>query len=121
MVGGTRSAPSPGYVSFVRDGHEYSLDVLEENAEGRVAFFFDATTGKTTYAGGRVVPIEKGEGDRVTLDFNKAFNQPCAVSPFTVCRIAPEQNRLKTLEIQAGEKKPLLKVQRVVSAPDYIK
>lgn len=79
-VGGTRSAPSPGYVTFVRDGHEYSLDVLEENAEGRVAFFFDATTGKTTYAGGRVVPIEKGEGDRVTLDFNKAFNRPARSS-----------------------------------------
>ncbi|WP_301101020.1 DUF1684 domain-containing protein [Propionivibrio sp.] len=120
-VGGTRSAPSPGYVTFVRDGHEYSLDVLEENAEGRVAFFFDATTGKTTYAGGRVVPIEKGEDDGVTLDFNKAFNRPCAVSPFTVCRIAPEQNRLKVLEVRAGEKKPLIKVQRVASAPDYIK
>lgn len=120
-VGGTRSAPSPGYVSFVRDGHEYSLDVLEEGGDSRVAFFFDATTGKSTYAGGRVVPIEKGEGDRVTLDFNKAFNRPCAVSPFTVCRIAPEQNRLKTLEVRAGEKKPLIKVQRVASAPEYIK
>lgn len=120
-VGGTRSAPSPGYVTFVRDGHEYSLDVLEENAEGRVAIFFDATTGKSTYAGGRVVHIEKGEGDLVTLDFNKAFNRPCAVSPFTVCRIAPEQNRLKALVVQAGEKKPLIKVQRVASAPEYIK
>ena len=120
-IGGTRSAPSPGYVSFERDGKTYTLDVLQEGAKSRVAFFFDTTTGKTTYAGGRVLPIEAGEGDKVTLDFNKAFNRPCAVSPYTTCRIPPEQNRLKTLEVRAGEKKPLVKVQRIASAPDYLK
>ena len=86
-----------------------------------MAFFYDTTTAKTTYAGGRVVPIELGEGDKVTLDFNKAFNRPCAVSPYTTCRLPPEQNRLKSLEVRAGEKKPLVKVQRIASAPDSIK
>jgi uncharacterized protein (DUF1684 family) len=86
-----------------------------------VAFFYDTTTAKTTYAGGRVVPIEVGEGDQVALDFNKAFNRPCAVSPYTTCRLPPEQNRLKSLEVRAGEKKPLVKVLRIASAPDSIK
>jgi uncharacterized protein (DUF1684 family) len=120
-VGGTRSAPSPGYVTFQRDGKEHRLDVLQEGNNNRVAFFYDTTTAKTTYAGGRVVPIEPGEGDQVSLDFNKAFNRPCAVSPYTTCRLPPEQNRLKSLEVRAGEKKPLVKVQRIASAPDSIK
>ena len=120
-VGGTRSAPSPGYVSFQRGGKEYRLDVLQEGSNSKVAFFYDTTTAKTTYAGGRVVPIEAGDGDNVSLDFNKAFNRPCAVSPYTTCRLPPEQNRLTALEIRAGEKKPLAKVTRVASAPDFIK
>ncbi len=120
-VGGVRSAPSPGYVTFQRDGKEYRLDVLQEGSKSRVAFFYDTTTAKTTYAGGRVVPIESGEGDQVTLDFNKAFNRPCAVSPYTTCRLPPEQNRLKLLEVRAGEKKPLAKVTRIASAPESIK
>lgn len=120
-VGGVRSAPSPGYVVFQRGGKEYRLDVLQEAGNSRVAFFYDTTTAKTTYAGGRVVPIEAGEGDQVSLDFNKAFNRPCAVSPYTTCRLPPEQNRLASLEIRAGEKKPLVKVQRVASAPESIK
>ena len=120
-TGGTRTGISPGYVSFTRDGREYRLEVQKTSETGYQAFFFDASTGKATYAGGRVVPIEKLTGDLVKLDFNKAFNMPCAVSPFFNCQIAPQQNHLIALEIPAGEKKPLVKVQRVASAPEYIK
>jgi uncharacterized protein (DUF1684 family) len=120
-TGGTRTGISPGYVSFNKNGHEYRLEVQKGSGEGYIAFFFDATTGKSSYAGGRVVPIEKVQGDLVKLDFNKASNMPCAVSPFFNCQIAPQQNHLTTLEIPAGEKKPLAKVQRVASAPEYIK
>jgi uncharacterized protein (DUF1684 family) len=119
-TGGTRRAQSPGYVSFVRDGHEYRLEV-QESAGGYLAFFFDASTGKESYAGGRAVPIEKAGGDAVKIDFNKAFNMPCAVSAYFNCQIAPEQNHLTALNIPAGEKKPAFKVQRVASAPAYLK
>jgi len=108
-------------VSFKRNGQEYRLEVQKSSEDGYIAFFFDATTGKSTYAGGRVVPIEKAQGDLVRLDFNKAYNMPCAVSPFFNCQIAPQQNHLTALEIPAGEKKPLARVQRVASAPEYIK
>jgi len=120
-TGGTRTGLSPGYVVFNRGGHEYRLEVQKSSDTGYIAFFFDASTGKATYAGGRVVPIEKLAGDLVKLDFNKAFNMPCAVSAFFNCQIAPPQNHLTALEIPAGEKKPLVKVQRVASAPEYIK
>ncbi|RZI43803.1 DUF1684 domain-containing protein [Herbaspirillum sp. HC18] len=120
-TGGTRTGISPGYVSFERNGIAYRLEVQKTSEQGYIAFFFDGTTGKSTYAGGRVVPIEKAGGDVVKLDFNKAFNMPCAVSAYFNCQIAPPQNRLSALEIPAGEKKPLAKVQRVASAPEYIK
>jgi uncharacterized protein (DUF1684 family) len=119
-TGGIRHGISPGYVTFERDGQPYRLDVQESNG-GYIAFFFDATTGKDSYAGGRAVPITKTDGGKVLLDFNKAYNMPCAVSPFFNCQIAPEQNHLTALRIPAGEKKPVLKVQRVASAPEYIK
>lgn len=119
-IGGTRSALSPGVVVFSRDGNEYRLEVQESRAHEYVAFFFDATTGKETYGGGRVVPISRIAGDRVSLDFNRAYNMPCAVSPYFGCEIAPRQNHL-SLSIAAGEKKPLATVQRVASAPAYLK
>ena len=119
-TGGTRHGIAPGYVSFTRDGKQYRLDV-QATPTGYLAFFFDASTGKTSYAGGRVVPIEKLKDGVVRLDFNKAYNMPCAVSPYFNCQIAPEQNHLTALLIPAGEKKPAVKVQRVASAPEYIK
>lgn len=119
-IGGQRSTLSPGQVSFKRDGKEYRLDVQERGQGEYVAFFFDGTTGKETYGGGRVVPITRLAGDLVSLDFNKAYNMPCAVSPYFACEIAPKQNHL-SLAIPAGETKPQVKVQRIASAPDYLK
>lgn len=119
-TGGTRKGSSPGYVSFTRGGKQYRLDV-QETSSGYLAFFFDASTGKASYAGGRVVPIEKLKDGAVRLDFNRAYNMPCAVSPYFNCQIAPEQNHLTALLIPAGEKKPTVRVQRVASAPEYIK
>jgi uncharacterized protein (DUF1684 family) len=37
------------------------------------------------------------------LDFNKAYNPPCAFSAYTTCPLPPRQNVLKT-RIEAGEK-----------------
>jgi uncharacterized protein len=39
----------------------------------------------------------------VVLDFNRAYNPPCAVTPFATCPLAPEENRLP-VAIPAGEK-----------------
>jgi uncharacterized protein (DUF1684 family) len=40
---------------------------------------------------------------RVTLDFNRAYNPPCAYNPYTTCPVPPPQNRLK-VAIRAGER-----------------
>ncbi|MNC85036.1 hypothetical protein D3C83_06080 [compost metagenome] len=38
------------------------------------------------------------------LDFNTAYNPPCAFNPYTTCPIPLAENRL-TVKILAGEKK----------------
>jgi len=40
----------------------------------------------------------------VELDFNKAYNPPCAYNPYTTCPLPAPGNRLR-LEIPAGEKR----------------
>ena len=55
---------------------------------------------------------------RVTLDFNRAVNLPCAYTDFATCPLPPAENRLP-IAIEAGEKTPLSRVhaQGAVRAP----
>jgi hypothetical protein len=36
------------------------------------------------------------------LDFNRAYNPPCAVTPYATCPLAPKENQL-SIAIPAGE------------------
>jgi uncharacterized protein (DUF1684 family) len=105
LVGVKETDPSPGFVTFKRNGVEYRLEpVLEDDH-----FFFvmrDATSGKTTYSASRFLysplPKDGPNGKTVELDFNKAENPPCVFTDFATCPLPPPQNRLK-LEVTAGE------------------
>ena len=70
--------------------------------------FSDLTSGKQTYGAGRFLYIglpEGGlQGKRIEVDFNEAFNPPCAFTDFATCPLPPEQNRL-ALGVDAGELK----------------
>jgi len=46
------------------------------------------------------VPDSRSE---VVIDFNRAYNPPCAFTPFATCPLPPPENRLD-MEVQAGEK-----------------
>ena len=65
--------------------------------------FADGTSGVTSYGGGRYLDIEAIKGDRVTLDFNLAYNPYCAYSAKFMCPFPPKENILST-NIEAGEK-----------------
>jgi hypothetical protein len=39
----------------------------------------------------------------VRIDFNQAYNPPCAFTPFATCPLPPPMNRLN-VAIKAGEK-----------------
>jgi uncharacterized protein len=67
--------------------------------------FKDLSNGKASYGGGRYLDlrIKQLEGDKVYLDFNKAYNPYCAFSEGYSCPIPPKENYLK-VTIEAGEK-----------------
>lgn len=93
----------PGKAVFERDGQRYELEPVLED-DGTLFFIFaDQTSGKETYGAARFLYAEPATDGKVVIDFNKAYNPPCALSPHVVCPTAPPQNRLK-LRIDAGEK-----------------
>jgi uncharacterized protein len=98
-----QKAPVPGKAVFSRDGHSFELQPVLED-DGRLFFIFtDRTSGKETYAAARFLYADPPKEGKVILDFNKAFNPPCSLSPFVVCPTAPAENRL-ALPVTAGEK-----------------
>ncbi|MCB0116206.1 MAG: DUF1684 domain-containing protein [Caldilineaceae bacterium] len=104
ILGTLTPMPSPGALVFTVDGEEYRLDAFGA-ANGALSLIFaDATTGKETYGGGRFLSVDAvDEQDRTIIDFNRAYNPPCAFTPYATCPRPPQQNRL-SLAIHAGEK-----------------
>ena len=82
---------------------------LEGYGGGIYVPFVDATSGTTTYGGGRyLLDTVKGadlgvEGDRLVLDFNSAYNPSCVYDARWSCPLAPPANRLP-FDICAGER-----------------
>jgi uncharacterized protein len=105
ILGMEEEMPSPGAVVFSRDGREWRLDTVLEQPGDKELFimFADATSGHETYGAGRFLYIPLPQGDTVRVDFNKAFNPPCALNDFATCPLPPYQNRLQ-LRVDAGEK-----------------
>ncbi len=66
--------------------------------------FADRTSGKETYGAARFLYVDPPKNGKVIVDFNKAYNPPCAFTPFATCPLAPPENRLD-LRVTAGEKK----------------
>ena len=105
ILGMEQDMESPGALVFRKDGREWRLDaVLEEPGDTELfVMFADATSGHETYGAGRFLRVPIPSGDRVRVDFNKAYNPPCALNDFATCPLPPFQNRLR-LRIEAGEK-----------------
>ncbi len=101
ILGTSEEQQSPGYAEFALDGTTHRLEPV---AEGRELFFIfrDLTSGKQTYPAGRFLYSAPPENGRVVLDFNKAYNPPCAFTPYATCPLPPPQNRLR-VKIEAGE------------------
>jgi uncharacterized protein (DUF1684 family) len=101
------SVPSEivGILEFELDGRTYSLDAMSEDSDSLFVLFRDKTSGESTYGSGRFLDTEKPVDGKVLLDFNKAYNPPCAFNPHTLCPIPPKQNRLD-FAVRAGERLP---------------
>ena len=96
----------PGAAVFERDGKTYRLEpVIETPGDTNLFLVFgDNTNGHETYGAARFVYTEPPKDGKVVIDFNKAYNPPCAFTPYATCPLPTAQNRIK-LRVTAGEKK----------------
>lgn len=105
VLGQVTDSDSPGAVVFDWQGQTYRLDTLGSVDKGLSLIFADATNGHETYGAGRFLEIEGQPKDgRIVVDFNTAYNPPCAYTAFATCPLPPAQNKL-ALKVEAGEKK----------------
>ena len=94
-----------GVLHFEREGQKFELLVLDELGKLFV-LFSDETSALETYPTGRYLYVKPPDAKGMTtLDFNFAYNPPCAYTEFATCPIPPKSNRLP-FAILAGEKMP---------------
>ncbi|WP_345379710.1 DUF1684 domain-containing protein [Pseudonocardia yuanmonensis] len=95
-----------GTVRFTLDGTEHELVALAGKPDGLSLHFRDATSGRTTYGGGRMLRVGAPAADgTLTLDLNRVVNLPCVFTAFATCPLPPEGNTL-SVAVEAGEKLP---------------
>ncbi len=106
ILGMTEEMTSPGAIVFEREGRSWRLDtILEAPGDDELfVMFSDATSGKQTYGAGRFLYVGLPHANRIDVDFNEAFNPPCAFTDFATCPLPPTQNQL-ALAVDAGELK----------------
>ena len=103
VLGDVSQEDVAGYLEFRLNGKTYKLDALADPGEPLFVIFADQTGKSTTYPSGRFLQVPAAVNGKTVIDFNKAYNPPCAFSAFTTCPLPPAQNVLKT-SIAAGEK-----------------
>ena len=66
--------------------------------------FGDKSSGLSSYGGGRYLVTEAPDSNgMVTIDFNRAYNPPCAFTDYATCPLPIAENILD-IEVNAGEK-----------------
>ncbi len=105
VIGTVEKMENPGFATFTRDGREYRIyPVIEVGSDDLFIIFADRTSGRETYGPGRFVYAAWPKDGKLIIDFNKAYNPPCAFSIFSTCPLPPPENRLD-LRVTSGEKK----------------
>lgn len=104
IIGTIDATPNPGVVEFEREGKTYRLEALDGGKGALFLVFADRTNGHGSYGAGRFidVPAPTAAGG-VVIDFNRAYNPPCAFTTYATCPLPPQENRLD-LKVDAGEK-----------------
>jgi hypothetical protein len=110
VIGTPTTYNNPGFVSFQLHGQPLVLEAFEGGASSLWFVLRDATSGATTYSASRFLYAPLHADGKVDLDFNRAYNPPCAFTPYATCPLPPRQNVLP-IAIEAGEKFPFRTVQ----------
>jgi uncharacterized protein (DUF1684 family) len=106
ILGMVEPMMNPGTVTFTYAGEMLTLEAIDEGDHRLFLVFADHTSGHESYAAARFLyaayPNAVG---KTIVDFNKAYNPPCAFSAYSTCPMPPLSNRMD-IAITAGEKKP---------------
>jgi uncharacterized protein len=92
-----------GVVEFTLRGRTLRLRPFTTRPKRFYFVFRDASAGQETYAAARFLYSDLRDDGTTVLDFNQAYNPPCAFNPFTTCPIPVPENRLG-VKLLAGER-----------------
>ena len=98
----TQDYECPGELHFRLKGKKLAL-LPFTSGDQYFIILSDETSGIDTYGGGRFMYVAPDSSGRILLDFNKAYNPPCAITQFAACPMPPRENHLD-IRIEAGEK-----------------
>ena len=98
-----------GVVEFTLQGRTLRLRPFTTRPKRFWFVFKDASSGQETYEAARFLYADLADDGTVVLDFNQAYNPPCAFNPFTTCPIPLKENNLP-IKVLAGEKAYPVKV-----------
>jgi uncharacterized protein (DUF1684 family) len=102
ILGDIEEFTSHGSVELTVAGQKVRM--LSIHSGDQLWFIFrDLTSGVETYPAARFLYAPApGEDGWTEVDFNRAYNPPCAFNPYTTCPLPPEPNRLN-FRVEAGE------------------
>ena len=101
ILGDVEMFRTSGSVALTVGGEDVRMTAVDSG--DRLWFIFrDMTSGKETYPAARFLYADAPEDGWTTVDFNRAYNPPCAFNPHTTCPLPPPENRLP-VRIEAGE------------------
>ena len=103
ILGDIEVFEAAGYVDFELQGQNVRMEPMKAREGTLWLIFRDGTSGKGSYQAARFLRTEPPENGKVVIDFNRAYNPPCAYNPHTTCPMPTKENRLE-IRIEAGEK-----------------
>ena len=96
-------------IEFTLAGRKLSLRPFTTRPKRFYIVFRDASSGVETYEAARFLYADLLDDGTTILDFNEAYNPPCAFNPYTTCPIPLPENRLP-VKVLAGEQAYPVKV-----------
>lgn len=107
VLGQVVDEPNPGQavMTFTDEqgqAQTFSMQAFATSTDQLFFVFADQTSGRETFGLGRMLYSDGPQDGRVVLDFNRAFNPPCAFNAYTTCALPPAGNRINW-PIRAGE------------------
>lgn len=104
VLGTDSMTTSPGELEFTLNGQKIRIQAFGDSATSEFELILkDKTSGKSTYAAGRFLDTDPPKDGHVLVDFNRAYDPPCAFTNYATCPLPPRQNYLP-VAVEAGEK-----------------